>query len=80
MMPTVTTFLMFDGKAEDAMNYYVSLFKNSAVTSIERYGADFLLRRLRIGKRSRSPLLETVGGVHSNFAAPRDRVAPAPER
>ena len=33
----VTTFLMFDGKAEEAMNFYVSLFKGS-VTRIERYG------------------------------------------
>ena len=34
----VTTFLMFDGKAEEAMTFYVSLFKDSAVASIERYG------------------------------------------
>jgi predicted 3-demethylubiquinone-9 3-methyltransferase (glyoxalase superfamily) len=39
MRPAVTTFLMFEGKAEEAMNHYVSLFKNSTVTRIERYGA-----------------------------------------
>jgi predicted 3-demethylubiquinone-9 3-methyltransferase (glyoxalase superfamily) len=39
MSPTVTTFLMFDGKAEEAMNFYVSLFPDSAVTAIKRYGA-----------------------------------------
>jgi predicted 3-demethylubiquinone-9 3-methyltransferase (glyoxalase superfamily) len=38
MRPTITTFLMFEGKAEEAMNLYVSLFKNSSVTSIKRYG------------------------------------------
>jgi len=38
MKPTVTTFLMFDGKAEAAMNFYVSLFPNSSVVSIARYG------------------------------------------
>lgn len=38
MRPTITTFLMFEGKAEEAMNFYVRLFKNSAVVSIQRYG------------------------------------------
>jgi len=40
---STTPFLMFvgkqHGKAEEAMNFYVSLFKNSNVISIERYGA-----------------------------------------
>jgi uncharacterized protein (TIGR02246 family) len=35
---TVTTQLMFDGSAEEAMNFYVSLFKGS-ITRIEKYGA-----------------------------------------
>jgi predicted 3-demethylubiquinone-9 3-methyltransferase (glyoxalase superfamily) len=39
----LTTFLMFvgeqHGKAEEAMNFYVSLFKDSRITKIERYGA-----------------------------------------
>ncbi len=34
----VTTFLMFDGKAEEAMNYYVSVFDQAEILSIERYG------------------------------------------
>jgi len=38
MARTVTTFLMFEGKAEEAMNFYVSLFAGSAVTRIDRYG------------------------------------------
>jgi predicted 3-demethylubiquinone-9 3-methyltransferase (glyoxalase superfamily) len=38
-MPSqITPFLMFAGKAEEAMNFYVSLFENSAVTNITRYG------------------------------------------
>ena len=40
---TITPFLMFVGeqygKAEEAMSFYISLFKNSSVTRIERYGA-----------------------------------------
>jgi predicted 3-demethylubiquinone-9 3-methyltransferase (glyoxalase superfamily) len=38
MSTTVTTFLMFEGKAEEAMNFYVSLFKDGRVTDITRYG------------------------------------------
>lgn len=37
-MPKITTFLMFDGKAEEAMNFYISLFSDSAIKSISRYG------------------------------------------
>ncbi|MDE3840662.1 hypothetical protein C0966_15275 [Bacillus methanolicus] len=35
----ITTFLMFDGKAEEAMNFYTSLFRQSEIISITRYGA-----------------------------------------
>ena len=34
----VTTFLMFYGKAEEAMNYYISVFDQAEILSIERYG------------------------------------------
>ncbi len=30
-MQKITPFLWFDGKAEEAMNFYVSIFKNSKV-------------------------------------------------
>jgi predicted 3-demethylubiquinone-9 3-methyltransferase (glyoxalase superfamily) len=33
----VTTFLMFEGKAEEAMTFYVALFGGS-VTAMEKYG------------------------------------------
>src|SRR5579864_7548540 len=36
----ITTFLMFDGKAEVAMNYYVSVFDQAEIVSIHRYGAN----------------------------------------
>lgn len=40
-MTKVTPFLMFqDGKAEEAMNFYTSLIKDSEITSITRYGAN----------------------------------------
>lgn len=40
-MEKVTPFLMFqDGKAEEAMNYYISLIEDSEIKSITRYGAN----------------------------------------
>jgi predicted 3-demethylubiquinone-9 3-methyltransferase (glyoxalase superfamily) len=36
----ITTFLMFEGKAEEAMRFYTSLFADSEIRSVTRYGAD----------------------------------------
>jgi predicted 3-demethylubiquinone-9 3-methyltransferase (glyoxalase superfamily) len=38
MARAVATFLMFEGNAEKAMNFYISLFKGSQIHRIERYG------------------------------------------
>jgi len=38
MQHKITPFLWFNDNAEEAMNYYVSIFKNSKVLSINRYG------------------------------------------
>ncbi len=37
-MQKLVTFLMFDGQAEEAMNFYISLFEKSKILSITRYG------------------------------------------
>ncbi len=37
-MQKITPFLWFDGQAEEAMNFYVSIFKNSKVVRVSRYG------------------------------------------
>lgn len=39
-MQKITTFLWFKDNAEEAVNFYVSLFKNSQIVSVSRYGAD----------------------------------------
>ena len=36
-MQNITPFLWFDDNAEEAANYYVSLFKNSKITNLTRY-------------------------------------------
>ena len=37
-MQKITPFLWFDDKAEEAMNFYTSIFNNSKAGSITRYG------------------------------------------
>jgi predicted 3-demethylubiquinone-9 3-methyltransferase (glyoxalase superfamily) len=39
MTQKIKTFLMFEGRCEEAMNFYVSLFPDAAVTGVSRYGA-----------------------------------------
>jgi len=35
-MPKITPFLWFDTQAEEAMNFYASIFKNSKVHSVSK--------------------------------------------
>ncbi len=38
-MPKIRPFLWFDNQAEEAMNFYTSIFENSRVLGLTRYGA-----------------------------------------
>ena len=38
MSHRLTTFLMFTGRAEEAMRFYVSVFPNSAIKQLEKFG------------------------------------------
>jgi predicted 3-demethylubiquinone-9 3-methyltransferase (glyoxalase superfamily) len=38
-MQKITPFLWFDSQAEDAANFYVSIFDNSRILKVVRYGA-----------------------------------------
>ncbi len=40
MSQKITTFLMFEGVAEEAMSFYLSLFDDAEVLAITRYGPD----------------------------------------
>lgn len=60
MVKAVKPFLMFQGQAEEAMNFYVSLFPDARIIDINRYGpgeagaegtvrtASFFIRNLTI--------------------------------
>lgn len=37
-MQKITPFLWFDGKAEEAINFYTAIFKNSKIVSMNRWG------------------------------------------
>jgi predicted 3-demethylubiquinone-9 3-methyltransferase (glyoxalase superfamily) len=38
-MQKITPFLWFNDQAEEAANYYVSIFRNSRIVNVARYGA-----------------------------------------
>ena len=37
-IPKITTFLMFNNQAEEAINLYTSLFENSEILTMVKYG------------------------------------------
>ncbi len=37
-MPAITPFLWFNDKAEEAATFYVSIFPNSTIVRVSRYG------------------------------------------
>lgn len=39
-LPKITTFLTFDGKAEEAVQFYTSIFPRSRIVTTTRYGED----------------------------------------
>jgi predicted 3-demethylubiquinone-9 3-methyltransferase (glyoxalase superfamily) len=39
-MQKITPFLWFDHQAEEAVNFYVSIFRNSKIVNVARYGDD----------------------------------------
>lgn len=39
-MQKITPFLWFDNQAEEAANFYVSVFRNASIVSVARYGKD----------------------------------------
>jgi predicted 3-demethylubiquinone-9 3-methyltransferase (glyoxalase superfamily) len=40
VMTEITTFLMFEGTAEAAMNFYLAAFPGASIDKIERYGEE----------------------------------------
>jgi len=67
-MPKITPFLWFDGQAEEAMNYYLSIFKNGKVVNVHRangkvLGVAFELEGQRIMALNGGPLFKFTEAV-----------------
>lgn len=41
-MPKITPFLWFDGQAEEAMNFYLSIFKSGKVLNVSRFNGQVM--------------------------------------
>jgi predicted 3-demethylubiquinone-9 3-methyltransferase (glyoxalase superfamily) len=61
----IQPFLMFEGKAEEAMTFYVSLYPGSEITELVRYGSGSIMRAaFTVGGQS---ILCTDSTVHHAF-------------
>jgi len=63
-MKKVTPFLWFDHDAEEAMNFYVSVFKNSKVTSVNRVGGRAMTVNFELDGQ---PFIALNAGPHHKF-------------
>ncbi|HYA95371.1 MAG TPA: VOC family protein [Terriglobales bacterium] len=63
-MPTITPFLWFDSQAEEAMNYYLSIFRNSKVLSVNRADGKVLTVAFELEGQK---LMALNGGPHFKF-------------
>jgi predicted 3-demethylubiquinone-9 3-methyltransferase (glyoxalase superfamily) len=63
-MNKVTPFLWFDHEAEEAMNFYVSVFKNSKVVSVNRAGGRVMTVNFELDGQ---PFIALNAGPHFKF-------------
>jgi predicted 3-demethylubiquinone-9 3-methyltransferase (glyoxalase superfamily) len=63
-MRKVTPFLWFDHEAEEAMNFYVSLFKNSRVVSVNRASGRVMTVNFELDGQ---PFIALNAGPHHQF-------------
>jgi predicted 3-demethylubiquinone-9 3-methyltransferase (glyoxalase superfamily) len=64
-MQKVTTFLTFEDKAEEAMNLYISIFKNGKVLSSSSHGGQFFTGTFQLDDQE---FMVLNGGPHFKFA------------
>jgi predicted 3-demethylubiquinone-9 3-methyltransferase (glyoxalase superfamily) len=63
-MPKITPFLWFDNSAEEAANFYTSLFKNSKVLNVNRVGGKVLTVSFELEGQK---FIGLNGGPHYHF-------------
>jgi predicted 3-demethylubiquinone-9 3-methyltransferase (glyoxalase superfamily) len=72
MTNTISPCLWFDNQAEEAMNFYLSVFEDSEVVNVSRYGdagpgaeGSVLVVTFRLNKQQ---FMALNGGPHFNFS------------
>jgi len=63
-VPSITPFLWFDTQAEEAMNFYASVFKRSKVTSVTRAQGKVMSVQFELEGQ---PFMALNGGPHFRF-------------
>lgn len=69
-MQKITTFLWYDDQAEEAANFYVSVFKNSKIGGITRYGES----GSKAAGRPKGSVMTVEFQAHSFVATRREQV------
>ncbi|TMV52242.1 VOC family protein [Paenibacillus mesophilus] len=64
-MQKISPFLWFDGNAEEAINFYISIFKNSKIESLVRHGDTVMSGTFRIEGQQ---FMALNGGPHFSFS------------
>jgi predicted 3-demethylubiquinone-9 3-methyltransferase (glyoxalase superfamily) len=67
MPAKITTFLMFEGRAEEAMTFYTSLFRDAEVLAVERCDASGAVKTARFSLAGRE-FICVDAGVHPGIA------------
>ena len=63
-MQKITPFLWYNGQVEEAMNFYVSIFKNSKVKNISRFGGNVMSATFELEGQE---FMALNGGPHFSF-------------
>jgi len=67
-MQRITPFLWFDNNAEEAANFYVSVFNNAKLLNVARYGDAEEVNRYSARTKVKSEFCQDVQGHVSAFS------------
>jgi len=62
-MPTITPFLWYDGKAEEATKFYISIFKDSKILSVSPMGTTFELNGQKFHTLNGGPMFKFTEAI-----------------
>lgn len=62
----ITPFLWFNGRVEEAVDFYISIFKNSKITALHRFGSEEKVISATFQLEGQ-PFMALDGGPHYSF-------------